>query len=58
MLYFNVVRKSDRWYFIDSFENSDEKVKDMVKSLKEDVTDAIAVSLCGLWQSESSNLHQ
>lgn len=34
MLYFTVVRESDGYFCVDSFEDSDETVRDMVKHMK------------------------
>lgn len=38
-LYFNIIRLSDNWILDDSFEYSDEKVKDKLKDLKSTVDD-------------------
>ncbi len=38
-LYFTAVRKSDRWFFIDGFEDSGETIRDKIKQLKESVDD-------------------
>jgi hypothetical protein len=39
MLFFYIMRKSDTWFLVDSFEDSEETIKNKIEHMKETIDD-------------------